>query len=78
MTTTTEPGQDEQQAGAEQATESDDDVIEEIQGHPQDGHQHVFIYRKHGDHYVCHEEIPIDEEIETVERAARWLIGKCR
>jgi hypothetical protein len=31
----------------------------------------VYVYRERGDHYVCHEEISIDEEIERVERAAR-------
>jgi hypothetical protein len=60
----------------DQAAESDDDVIEEIQGHPQDGRQYVYICRQRGDHYVCHEEISIDEETERVERAARWLIGE--
>jgi hypothetical protein len=64
---TTEPGQDQERAGVEQATESDDDIVKEIQGHPQDGHRHVFVCRKHGDHYVCHEEIGIDEETERVE-----------
>jgi hypothetical protein len=63
--------QERKQADAEQATESDDDVIEEIQRHPQDRHQHVYIYYEHGDHYVCHEEISIDEDTERVERAAR-------
>jgi hypothetical protein len=62
------------QTGAEQAVESDDDVVEEIQGHPQDGRQHIYICRERGDHYVCHEEISIDEETNRVERAARWLI----
>jgi hypothetical protein len=38
VTTTTEPGQGQERSSAEQATESDDDVVEEIQGHPQDGH----------------------------------------
>jgi hypothetical protein len=68
--------QERKQTGAEQAAESDDDVIEEIQGHPQDGQQHVYVCREHGDHYVCHEEISIDEETERVERAARQLIGE--
>jgi hypothetical protein len=63
--------QEQEQAGAEQEVKSDDDVIEEILGHPQDGRQHVYVYRERGDHYVCHEEISIDEEIERVERAAR-------
>jgi hypothetical protein len=63
--------QEQEQAGAKQAAESKDDIVEEIQGHPQDGHQHVYICRERGDHYICHEEISIDEEMERVERAAR-------
>jgi broad specificity polyphosphatase/5'/3'-nucleotidase SurE len=34
--------QKQEQASAEHAAESNDDIIEEIQGHPQDGHQHVY------------------------------------
>jgi hypothetical protein len=30
--------------------------------------------RGRGDHYVCHEEISIDEETQRVERAAKRLI----
>jgi broad specificity polyphosphatase/5'/3'-nucleotidase SurE len=63
--------QERKQADAEQAAESDDDVVEEIQGHPQDGRQHVYICRERGDHYVCQEEISIDEEMAKVERATR-------
>jgi hypothetical protein len=66
--------QERKQAGAEQAAESDDNVIEEIQWHPQYGWQHVYICRERGDHYVCHEEISIDEETKRVEWAARRLI----
>jgi hypothetical protein len=66
--------QEQEQAGAKQATESDDDVIKEIQGHPQDGWQHVYICRECEDHCICHEELSIDEETERVERAARRLI----
>jgi hypothetical protein len=62
---------EQKQAGAEKAAESDDDVVEEIQGHPQDGRQHVYVYRRCGDHYVCQEEISIDEETQRVERAAK-------
>jgi hypothetical protein len=58
----------------DQAAESDDDIVEEIQGHPQDGRQHVYICHRRGDHYVCHEEISIDKEMERVEQAARQLI----
>jgi hypothetical protein len=64
-------GQEQEQAGAEQAVKSHDDVIKEIQGHPQHGRQHVYICRERGDHYVCHEEISIDEETERVERSTR-------
>jgi hypothetical protein len=52
MSSTTGLSQEQEQANAEQAVESDDNIIEEIQGHPQDGHQHVYIYRERGDHYV--------------------------
>jgi hypothetical protein len=68
--------QERKQASAEQAAESDDDIIEEIQGHPQDERQHICICLESGDHYVYHEEISIDEETERVERVARRLIGK--
>jgi hypothetical protein len=50
---TTRLSQEQEQASAEQAVKSDDDVIEEIQGHPQDRRQHVYICHKRGDHYVC-------------------------
>jgi hypothetical protein len=71
MTSITELNLEKKQAGAEQAAESDDDIITEIQGHPQDGHQHVYVYCGHGDHYICHEEISIDGETQRVERAAK-------
>jgi hypothetical protein len=64
------------QTSAEQAAEFDDDVIKEIQGHPQDGRQHIYVYRECGDHYVCHKEISIDKETKRVEWATRWLIGE--
>jgi hypothetical protein len=68
--------QEQRQADAEQAAESDGDIVEEIQGLPQDGRQHVYVCRGCGDHYVCHEEISIDEETQRVERAAKRLIGE--
>jgi hypothetical protein len=40
---TTGLSQEQEEAGVEQAAEFDDDIIEEIQGHPQDGRQHVYI-----------------------------------
>jgi hypothetical protein len=72
---TTKPDQEQGQTYTNQVAESDDDVIKEIQGHPQDRRQHVYICREHGDHYICHE-ISIDKETERVERVARWLIGE--
>jgi hypothetical protein len=67
--------QEQRQADAEQAVEqaaeSDYEVIEEIQGHPQDRRQHVYVCRGRGDHYVCHEEISIDKETQRVERVAK-------
>jgi rubrerythrin len=60
MSPTIKLAQEQEQAGTKEATKSDDDVIEEIQGHLQDGRQHVYICHECGDHYVCHE-ISIDE-----------------
>jgi hypothetical protein len=71
---TARPNQEQGWTSTDQAAKSDDDVIEEIQGHPQDGRQHVYVCRERGDHYVCHEEISIDKETERVERAARRLL----
>jgi hypothetical protein len=56
--------------------ESDDDVLEEIQGHPQDGHQHMYVCRQRGDHYVYHEEIPTVDETRKVEMAVKRLIAE--
>jgi hypothetical protein len=33
--------------------------------------KHMYVYHGRGDHYVCHEEIAIDKEMERVKRAAR-------
>jgi hypothetical protein len=74
MSSITELNPEQKQAGAKQAAESNDDVVEEIQGHPQDGRQHVYVCHGCGDHYVSHEEISIDEETQRVERAAKWFI----
>jgi hypothetical protein len=34
----------------------------------------VYVCHGCGDHYVCHEEISIDKEMERVEQAARRVI----
>jgi hypothetical protein len=67
---------EQKQTSAEQATESDDDITEEIKWHPQDGRQHIYVCHERGDRYVCHEEISIDEETNLVDRATRRLIGE--
>jgi len=55
-----------------------DDGVEEIEGHPRDGHQHVYVCRHRGDHWACHEEIAEVEEADRVERAAKCLITKVK
>ena len=64
-------------ADEETRTASDDDV-EEIQGHPRDGHQHVYVWRQCGDHFVGHEELAETEEAARVERAAKRLVDEVK
>jgi hypothetical protein len=73
-----EAGAGQQQEGNKttDATESDDDVLEEIEGHPQDGRQHVYVCRQRGDHFIFHEEIPIEDETRKVKLAAKRLIAE--
>jgi len=59
--------------GEETRTASDDEV-EEIQGRPQDGHQHVYVWRQRGDHFIGHEELAEMKEAARVERAAKRLV----
>jgi uncharacterized protein YbaR (Trm112 family) len=68
--------QQEQPKTAKAVGSEDDDVLEEIQGYPQDGHQHIYVCHQCGDHYICHEEIPIDDETRKVELAAKRLIAE--
>jgi len=37
-------------ADGEEAHVASDDEVEEIQGCPHDGRQHVYVWRQHGDH----------------------------
>ena len=55
-----------------------DDEVEEIQGHPQDGRQHVYVWRQHGDHFIGHEELAETEEAARVERAAKRLVDEVK
>jgi len=61
--------------GEETRTASDDEV-EEIQGRPQDGRQHVYVWRQRGDHFIGHEELAETEEAARVERAAKRLVDE--
>ena len=62
----------------EGAQAASDDDVEEIQGRPHDGHQHVYVWRQRGDHWAGHEEIAETEEAERVERAAKWLVNEVK
>ena len=63
--------------GEETRTASDDEV-EEIQGHPQDGRQHVYVWRQCGDHFIGHEELGETEEAARVERTVKRLVDEVR
>ena len=65
-------------AEGEEAQAASDDEVEEIQGRPHDGSQHIYVWRQRGDHWVGHEEIIETEEAERVERAAKRLINEVR
>ena len=64
-------------ANEETRTASDDDV-EEIQGRPRDGRQHVYVWRQRGDHFIGHEELAETEEAARVERAAKRLVDEVK
>jgi len=63
--------------GEETRTASDDEV-EEIQGRPQDGRQHVYVWCQRGDHFIGHEELAEMEEAARVERAAKRLVDEVK
>jgi len=64
-------------AGEETRTASDDEV-EEIQGRPRDGRQHVYVWRQRGDHFIGHEELAETEEAARVERATKRLVDEVK
>jgi ferredoxin len=72
----TKAGQQQEEPRTVDAAESDDDVLEEIEGHPQDGRQHVYVCRQRGDHLICHEEISTEDETRKVELATKRLIAE--
>ena len=65
-------------AEGEKAQATSDDEVEEIQGRPQDGRQHVYVWRQHGDHFIGHEELAETEEAARVERAAKRLVEEVK
>jgi hypothetical protein len=73
----TEAGQQQEEPRIADATESeDDDVLEEIEGHPKDGRQHVYVCHQRGEHFICHEEILTADKTRKVELAAKRLIAE--
>ena len=65
-------------AEGEEAQAASDDEVEEIQGHPHDGRQHVYVWRQRGDHFIGHEELAEMEEAARVEHAAKRLIDEVK
>ena len=55
-----------------------DDEVEEIEGRPRDGRQHVYVWRQRGDHFIGHEELAESEEAARVERAAKRLVDEVK
>ena len=65
-------------AEGEETRAASDDEVEEIQGRPQDGRQHVYVWRQRGDHFIGHEELAETEEAARVERAAKRLVDEVK
>ena len=65
-------------AANEEPREASDDDVEEVQGRPRDGRQHVYVWRQRGDHFIGHEELAETEEAARVERAAKRLVDEVK
>jgi len=65
-------------AANEETQATSDDDMEEIQGRPRDGRQHVYVWRQRGDHFIGHEELAETEEAARVERAAKRLVDEVK
>jgi len=65
-------------AANEEPRAASDDDVEEIQGRPRDGRQHVYVWRQRGDHFIGHEELAEMEEAARVERAAKRLVDEVK
>ena len=64
--------------GEEETQAACDDEVEEIEGRPRDGRQHVYVWRQRGDHFIGHEELAETEEAARVERAAKRLVDEVK
>jgi len=62
----------------EETRAASDDDMEEIQGRPRDGRQHVYVWCQRGDHFIGHEELAETEEAARVERAAKRLVDEVK
>ena len=65
-------------AREEETQAASDDEVEEIEGRPRDGRQHVYVWRQRGDHFIGHEELAETEEAARVERAAKRLVDEVK
>jgi len=65
-------------AGEEETRVASDDEVEEIEGRPRDGRQHVYVWHQRGDHFIGHEELAETEEAARVERAAKRLVDEVK
>ena len=65
-------------ASKEETQAASDDEVEEIEGRPRDGRQHVYVWRQRGDHFIGHEELAETEEAARVERAAKRLVDEVK
>jgi len=65
-------------AANEEPREASDDDVDEVQGRPRDGRQHVYVWHQRGDHFIGHEELVETEEAAMVERAAKRLVDEVK
>jgi len=65
-------------AASEETQVASDDDMEEIEGHPRDGRQDVYVWRQRGDHFIGHEELAETKEAARVERAAKLLLDEVK
>jgi len=62
----------------EETQAASDDDVEEIEGRPRDGRQHVYVWRQREDHFIGHKELAETEEAVRVERTAKRLMDEVK